>query len=306
MNYLLLSFGGTGSTILQRLITMTYHLENIKITNTNDIITKSLELDENNNIKRNWKIEYGQTLQEIQTVLEKSNKDTALVSRVSKNHVDARQDSKQDLLNFYMFIQKFYDKKIFCVRENVFELAMSLSIKSKSGVYNVFDDSHRKIASEVSEVDERYFVETLDRYLDYRAWIDENFPGIKSVSYEDLITDTDGVLFRMTGYKDTLKKYFGLPMSEILRMEHKDKNLSSEEANTLALYKELCATLIKNGTLREVPIKNSSLQDKKDRIRNFDRCLKIFYQHTRKFDFIDPSKATYDFWNQKEVDIQLK
>ena len=82
---------------------MTYHLENTKIINTNDIITKFLELDENNNIKRNWKIEYGQTLQEIQTVLEKSNKDTALVSRVSKNHVDVRQDNKQDLLNFYMF-----------------------------------------------------------------------------------------------------------------------------------------------------------------------------------------------------------
>ena len=105
---------------------------------------------------------------------------------------------------------------------------------------------------------------------------------------------------------DTLKKYFGLPMSEILRIHHKDKNISSDQADALALYKELCATLIKNGTLREVPIKNSSLQDKKDRIRNFDRCLKIFYQHTRKFDFIDPSKATYDFWNQKEVDIQLK
>jgi len=301
MNYLLLSFGGTGSTILQRLITMTYHLENIKITNTNDIITKSLELDENNNIKRNWKIEYGQTLQEIQTVLEKANKDTALVSRVSKNHVDARQDSKQDLLNFYTFIKKFYDKKIFCERENVFELAMSLAIKGKSGVYNVFDDSHRKIASEVSEVDEHYFIQKIDEYLDYRAWIADNFARADVVSYEDLITNTDDVLSNITGYKDTLKKYFGLPMSEILRIHHKDKNISSDQADALALYKELCATLIKNGTLREVPIKNSSLQDKKDRIQNFDRCLKIFYQHTRKFDFIDPSKATYDFWNQKQL-----
>ena len=301
MNYLLLSFGGTGSTILQRLITMTYHLENIKITNTNDIITKFLELDENNNIKRNWKIQYGQTLQEIQTVLEKANKDTALVSRVSKNHVDARQDNKQDLLNFNTFINKFYDKKIFCVRENVFELAMSLAIKGKSGVYNVFDDNHRKIASEVSEVDERYFIQKIDEYLDYRAWIADNFARADIVSYEDLITNTDDVLSNITGYKDTLKKYFGLPMSEILRIHHKDKNISSDQADALALYKELCATLIKNGTLREVPIKNSSLQDKKDRIQNFDRCLKIFYQHTRKFDFIDPSKATYDFWNQKEV-----
>ena len=178
---------------------------------------------------------------------------------------------------------------------------MSLSIKSKSGVYNVFDDSHRKIASEVSEVDEHYFIQKIDEYLDYRAWIADNFARADVVSYEDLITNTDDVLSNITGYKDTLKKYFGLPMSEILRIHHKDKNISSDQADALALYKELCATLIKNGTLREVPIKNSSLQDKKDRIQNFDRCLKIFYQHTRKFDFIDPSKATYDFWNQKQL-----
>jgi hypothetical protein len=158
----------------------------------------------------------------------------------------------------------------------------------------------------VSEVDERYFIQKIDEYLDYRAWIADNFARADIVSYEDLITNTDDVLSNITGYKDTLKKYFGLPMSEILRIHHKDKNISSDQADALALYKELCATLIKNGTLREVPIKNSSLQDKKNRIQNFDRCLKIFYQHTRKFDFIDPSKATYDFWNQKEVDIQLK
>ena len=90
-------------------------------------------------------------------------------------------------------------------------------------------------------------------------------------------------------------------MSTILRLEYQNKNLSDKESTALSLYKQLCDTLIKNGTLREVPIKNSSLQDKKDRIENFDRCLKLFYQHTRKFDFIDPSKATYDFWNQKQL-----
>ena len=109
------------------------------------------------------------------------------------------------------------------------------------------------------------------------------------------------MLAKITGYKDTLRKHFGLPMSTILRLEYQNKNLSDQESTALSLYKQLCDTLIKNGTLREVPIKNSSLQDKKDRITNFDRCLKIFYQHTRKFDFIDPSKATYDFWNQKKL-----
>ena len=301
MNYLLLSAGGMGSTILQRLITLVYHIENVEIINTHDIVNKVLMLDSDNNVRRNGKIQYGQSLKEIQSILENSNTNTSLMSRLSKDHIDFRKDNAQDTNKFYEFLKKFYEKQIFCERENVFELAMSLSIKQKSQVYNIFSDEHRKAVSEVSNVDERFFIEKINGYLDYRGWIADNFANADVVSYEDLITNTDDVLAKITGYKDTLRKHFGLPMSTILRLEYQNKNLSDQESTALSLYKQLCDTLIKNGTLREVPIKNSSLQDKKDRITNFDRCLKIFYQHTRKFDFIDPSKATYDFWNQKQL-----
>ena len=90
-------------------------------------------------------------------------------------------------------------------------------------------------------------------------------------------------------------------MSDILRFQFDDSNLNDKEKHALHTYESLCDTLIKDGTLRVVPMKNSSLQEKKQRIKNFDRCLKIFYQYTRNLNFIDQSKATYDYWNQKQL-----
>lgn len=304
MNYLLLSSGGMGSTILQRLITLVLHIENVKVINTHDLVNKVIGLDSEGNITRNFKIQYGQTLPEIENILNKSNKTVTLVSRLSKDHIDYRKDSNVE--KFYEFVKTFYPILISCERENVFELTLSLAIKAKSDVYNVFTEEDRKSTEQVSEIDERYFVQKLKGYIEYRDWIQQNFPGIKKVTYEDLITNTDSVLSEVTGYKDTLKKYFGLPMADILRAQYHNTDLNENELRALTMYNNLCDDLIKNGTLRVVPMKNSSLQDKKQRIKNFDRCLKIFYQYTRNLDFIDPSKATYDYWNQKQLTMQSK
>ena len=67
-----------GSTILQRLITLVYHIENVEIINTHDIVNKVLTLDSDNNVRRNGKIQYGQSLKEVESVLDKSNTKTVL------------------------------------------------------------------------------------------------------------------------------------------------------------------------------------------------------------------------------------
>lgn len=288
-----------GSTILQRLITLVLHIENVKVINTHDLVNKYLDLDKNKDILRNGKILYGQTLDEVQKVLEASNKNTTLVSRLSKDHVDYRKDKNPE--QFYEFVKNFYNTIISCERENVFELTLSLAIKAKSEVYNVFDDADRKAVEQVTEVDELYFLNKLKSYVKYKEWVDNNFPSISKITYESLINDTDRVLHDITGYRDTLKRYFGMPMSDILRLQYQSNNLSDREIIALSRYNETCDTLIDKGILREVPIKNSTLEEKRQRITNFDRCLKIFYQFTRNIDFIDTSKATYDSWNRKEL-----
>ena len=301
MHFLLVSSGGMGSTILQRLITLVLYIENVKVINTHDLVNKYIDLDHNKNIIRNGKILYGQTLEEVQTVLENSNKSTSLISRLSKDHMDHRNET--DPKKFYDFLTNFYTKLLSCERENVFELTLSLAIKAKSDIYNVFDDNDRKTVENVTNVDEGYFIHKLKGYIEYKQWIDENFPGIPKITYEELINDTDNVLHSITGYQDTLRNHFGIPMSEILRIQYQKDNLNKEQERALSRYTSLCERLIQDGILREVPIKNSSPQDKKHRITNFDRCLKIFYQFTKDIDCIDKSKATYDSWNRKEIVI---
>ncbi len=299
MNYLLLSSGGMGSTILQRLITLVLHIENVNVINTHDLVNKFIGVDSDGKITRNFKIQYGQTLPEIENILNQANKKITLVSRLSKDHIDYRNDKNVE--KFYEFVTKFFPKLISCDRENVFELVLSLAIKAKSDVYNVFKQEDRKAIEQVADIDERYFIQKLKGYIAYRDWIKNNFPNTTKITYENIITNTDAILTEITGYEDTLKNYFGFPMSDILRFQFDDSNLNDKEKHALHRYESLCDTLIKDGTLRVVPMKNSSLQEKKQRIKNFDRCLKIFYQYTRNLNFIDQSKATYDYWNQKQL-----
>ena len=153
MNTLILSTGGTGSTILQRLLTLVYYIEKNEIINTHDIVNKFMMLDNHGNVKRDGNIQYGQNLTEIQQILENSNKKTKLVSRLSKDHMDFRKDNREDIQKFYTFIKKFYGKKIFCTRRNTFELAMSLAIKEKSKIYNVFSNADREAVHQVDSVD---------------------------------------------------------------------------------------------------------------------------------------------------------
>jgi len=301
MHSLLVSIGGTGSTVLQRLITINYYLEDVKVQNTHDLVNKFLYHNEKQVVQRNGKIQYGQTLEEVMSVLETSNKNTMLVSRLSKDHLDVRKDDVKTTENFIEFVKKFYTKNIACMRDNVFEFAMSLAIKKESKIYNIFTNDQRKVVENVKKVDEQFFISQCKKYIEYHEWLDNYFPKIIKISYEDVINKSDEVLQNITGYRNTLTRYFGLPTSELLRLDHK-KNLTNYEYKALELYKNLCDQLIKDKIFNEMPIKNTSLQDKKNQIENFDRCKKIFDQYTRKIDFIDTSITNFDPWNKKYVD----
>jgi hypothetical protein len=306
MNTLLLSVGGTGSTLLQRLITINYYLAGVRVQNTHDIVNKHLFLNQDKNVQRNGKAkEYQQTLPEIISVLKNSNPETALVSRLSKDHLELRNDNIDDTNEFLVFVKQFYGTKVTCIRENVFEFAMSLAIKQQSKVYNVFNEDHRKMVEKVNRVDEKYFLNQCEKYVKYHNWIDKNFPNNQQISYEHVLSKPDDVLHNVTGLKDTLVSYFGIPTSSLLRLESK-KKLNTKEKKALSLYENLLSKLISQKIFNEMPKKNLSLHEKKNRIQNFDRCFKIFKQYTRKFDFINPSISTYDSWNQKHVDSMLQ
>lgn len=309
MNVLILTPDGVGSTILQRLLTMTLYLEKIKVINTHEL-TNGLCLKKGI-LAKDFNLKYSQKLEEIIELIKKSDKDTQIVSRLAKYHLDTRQDSIQSQKKFFNFLNSFYEKKIMCIRNNVFEYALSWSIRERSGVLNVYDRKDKRLVMEVSEVDEDYFLKKCNEYVNYVYWIQDNFPKVEQVSYEDMITNPDSIIEKIIGYKDTFNKNFDTDLSLILKMEYdffnalitennKEFSYTKEEKKALMLYKRLSNTLIDKKIIIGHPIKNTTLEDKKKQIKNFDQCLNKFYSFAKNHNWIDQSIANYDFWNKKQ------
>lgn len=309
MNILILTPDGVGSTILQRLITMTLYLEKVSVRNTHEL-TNGLVL-KNYIATKNFDLNYEQTLYQIIDVLKQSSKDIQLVSRVAKYHLDARNDDLSEQETFFSFLNKFYEKKIMCVRENIFEYAMSWSIRHKSNVLNVYTRQDRENVRKVSEVDEGYFIKKCQDYVNYQFWIEKYFPTVEKISYEKIITDSDATIENLTGYTDTFKHAFGAPLSSILKWEYdlssslvpkKNINkLSRNEQKALLNYKQTSFSMTEQGIIINHPIKNTTLEDKMKQIKNFDKCLEKFHYFAKNHNWIDQSIATYDFWNKKYI-----
>jgi len=305
MNYLILTPDGVGSTILQRLITMTLYLENHNVVNTHEL-TNGIEL-KNGIAVKNFELGYSQSLKEITDILKDSLEQTTLVSRLAKYHLDARNDPVNDCQHFYTFLNQHFNKKIMCVRENIFEYAMSWSIRAKSGVLNVCNKDDRDKVLQVSEVDEDYFIAKCQKYVEYMTWVENNFPEVETVSYEDMVKHSDTVLEKLTGYRNTFTDKVGLPLSSILSKEYdflrnrSQSNFSNEEYKGLFRYKMLCNEMLKKNVMITIPQKNTTLNDKKNQIKNFNKCLDKFYKFAKNYNWIDQSIATFDFWNNQHI-----
>lgn len=305
MNYLILTPDGVGSTILQRLITMTLYLENCDVMNTHEL-TNGLRL-ENNVAMKDFNIGYGQSLIEIANILQESEPQTSLVSRVAKYHLDSRKDPIDDCRTFYRFLHEHFDKKIMCVRENIFEYAMSWSIRERSGVLNVYEKEDRIKVSQVTEVDEKYFIDKCKQYVKYIEWIETYFPNVIKISYEDTVKKSDEIMQKITGYTNTFIDKFGKSLSFVLASEYdflkrrRQSNLTFDESKALSKYKILCNEMVDSKIISSIPWKNTTLADKKKQIKNFDKCLDKFYKFSKNHNWIDQSKATYDFWNEEQI-----
>tara|TARA_B100000941_G_scaffold285887_1_gene258575 strand:+ start:198 stop:1127 length:930 start_codon:yes stop_codon:yes gene_type:complete len=308
MNYLILTPDGVGSTILQRLITTALYLEKQSVINTHEL-TNGLTIKNQVAIK-DFGLQYEQSLPQIIDILNSSSKNISLVSRVAKYHLDRRQDNLDDQKQFFNFLNSFYQKKIMCVRENIFEYAMSWSIRNESKVLNVYTREDKKKVLDVSQVDENYFLRKCKDYVDYHSWIGKYFPSVEVVSYESMLKSIDRIIEQLTGYKNTFVNNFGVPLTTILKKEYdlfsalvsnKNHALSKQETKALVKYKKTILDLMEKQIIGNSPIKNTTLKDKSKQIRNFKQCLDKFYVFAKNHNWIDQSNATYDFWNNEHL-----
>ena len=110
--------------------------------------------------------------------------------------------------------------------------------------------------------------------------------------------------------QDTFKKSFGVPLTEIMQKEYdffksfttdQKQDLTKEEAKALAKYRFTSKEMIEKDIIFNVPLKNTTLSDKRSQIQNFDSCLNKFYDFAKNHNWIDQSTATYDFWRKDHV-----
>lgn len=307
MNVLILTPDGVGSTILQRITTLALNLNKEDVVNCHEL-TNGLTV-KNNKIHKDFSLEYSQTLSDVIDILKQSK--FSLVSRLAKYHLDYRKDELTWQKQFYSFLKSFNDKILVCRRKNIFEYAMSWSIREESQVSNVYQKHHRIAVRAVKHVDPSFFLRKCQEYIRYVKWIEENFKDYDYdvVYYEDFVTDPDEEIKRIFDIDDIFKNTFGEKLGAIFQKEYLISNrlMSLEDKSNfvpLLKYKKTMMMLEKNHTLpagMAAPVKNTSLEDKKRLINNFSQCQELFYNFARQHNWIDISNVNYDFWNKKNI-----
>ena len=307
MNVLILTPDGVGSTILQRITTLALHLNQQDVVNCHELTNGLMVKD--NKIYKDFSLKYSQTLDDVIDLLKQSK--FSLVSRLAKYHLSARKDQLDSQKKFYNFLKTFNDKILVCRRKNIFEYAMSWSIREKSQVLNVYQKKHRIAVHKVDTVDSSFFLKKCQEYVEYVQWIEENFKDHDHdvVYYEDFATDPDKEIKRIFDIDSIFKNTFGEKLGAIFQNEYLISNrlVSLENRSKfipLLKYKEKMMMLEKQQILPAgiaAPIKNTYLEDKKKMINNFDQCQELFYNFARQYNWMDTSNVNYDFWNKNHI-----
>jgi hypothetical protein len=305
MNVLILTPDGVGSTILQRITTLALYLNREDVVNCHEL-TNGLTV-KHQKIYKDFNLGYSQTLEDISDLLIQST--CSLVSRLAKYHLDNRQDNTNSQKKFYNFLKQFNDKILVCRRKNIFEYAMSWSIREKSKVLNVYQKKDRLAVRDINSVDTSFFLKKCQEYAKYVAWIEENFADHDVVYYENFATDPDKEIQRIFNIDNIFKNTFAEKLGEIFQKEYliSNRRISLENQSDfmpLLRYKQTMMKLEREAVLPlgiAAPIKNTSLEDKKTMITNFDQCQDIFYNFARQHNWIDTSNVNYDFWNKKHI-----
>lgn len=228
MNVLILTPDAVGSTLLQRLITiyMQFHEYDRPVINLHELtngLHKYYSSDFNREMlgKKNVQWGYHQTLAEVTELL--AGADHYKTSRLAQYHIRARQDSIDQQVPFYRYL----DDNFFVIssrRRNLFEHALSWNINSITKKLNVYTPQEKidsfinlyKDGIEISPDQLRY---RLDNYKEYITWCDDNFSVGSYFYYEDHLPQIEKYILNLPIFagqnnRMTWEKTFGIDFAD--------------------------------------------------------------------------------------------
>lgn len=228
MNVIVLTPDRVGSTLLQRLITiyMAGHEYDKPVINLHEL-TNGLELFWNETYqqqilgkppKGSWG--YYQSLEQVVDLLDQA--DHYKTCRLAQYHIVSRQDSLQDQIRFYNYINENFFV-ISARRKNLFEHGISWGIYLHSKKLNVYTHEEKintfyNIYKDGVTIDPESLVKYLDRYRDYLKWCDQHFHINTYFNYEDDLKDIEKFVMNLDifpgGAKKTWKDIFSIEWSD--------------------------------------------------------------------------------------------
>ena len=223
MNVLILTPDRVGSTLLQRLLTI-YMLRrefDRPVINlhelSNGLIRYYNETLQQEVLGKPQGVEWGyfQTLPEVIELL--NSVDHYKTSRLAHYHLLNRQDSIDDQIKFYEYLNRNFFI-ISCRRENLFEHALSWVIQGHSKKLNVYSVQEkiadfRDIYKNGITVEQITFEKYLDRYVKYLDWVERYFNVQSYFDYDTHMKDIESYIltldFMRGNHHNTWQDMFG-------------------------------------------------------------------------------------------------
>lgn len=247
MNILVLTPDRVGSSLLQKFITMTMQRYDYgkpvinlhELTNGLEKYNSPIYHQEVLGKPEKQKWGYYQNLEEIVNLLDTT--DHYKVSRLAQYHLLNRQDSLNDQLSFYKYINDNFFI-ISAQRENLFEHALSWCIVSFSKQLNVYShedkiSTFKNLYKKRISVDQTVFENYLNKYLKYLEWVDNHFQINAVFNYEKNVHNLENYvngldIFPADQEIKTWQEHYGISWNEWNRCHYLISDMSGFSANT--------------------------------------------------------------------------
>ena len=241
MNVLILTPDAVGSTLLQRLITiyMQFHNYDRPVINLHELtngLVKYYSPEFNQELlgKKPGKWGYHQSLREVAELLDSA--DHYKTSRLAQYHITKRKDTLADQIPFYEYLnENFYI--ISCRRQNIFEHALSWTIKNVTKRLNVYSAEEKinvffDLYQSRIEVAPETLVDQLERYRTYMQWCSDHFNIASYFQYERDLPNIENYILNLPIFagqsnRVTWKSTYGLDFADWNRCHYMSSDIGS-------------------------------------------------------------------------------
>lgn len=291
-NYLVLTPDGVGSTYLQRALCVYLNSAGLDYWNTHELLN-GLGLYQGNLCKK-FELHHSQTVSEICDLITSTKNN--LVSRIAQYHITGRlKKRKENYQNLYDTCNTKFDKIFYCTRDP-FEYALSWSIRQKTNTLNVYSVEERNQihGEEIKHIiDLNFFKNKLKKYSDYEYWAEDNFNITRTVGYNDMHHSVDAMMKELTGLDHNVKDRFEISLQDYSTFRYNSSLYTQNRnpqcipskginlAGKLALHKFIDKIDYAENKMPDgFPIKMNTLQDKQNRIKNFEDSVDTYNKWT--------------------------